>query len=42
MINTKMEDMPNYEEIFDGNVLKKVKIARKFLENIKMREKLKS
>ena len=37
-----MEEIPKYEEIFDGNVTKKVIIAKKFIENIKRREQLKS
>ena len=38
MIN---EEIPNYEDIFSGNVIKKIEIARKSIQNIKLREKLK-
>ena len=40
-LNKSKEEIMKYEDIFDGNVIKKVKIARKFIENIKLREKLK-
>ena len=40
-LNRSKEEMMKYEDIFEGNVIKKVKIARKFIENIKLREKLK-
>ena len=42
IINRKEEENMKYEDIFFGNVIKKVKIARKFISNIKIREKLKS
>ena len=39
-LNVNNEEIPNYEDILDGNVNKKVALARKFLKNIKLREKL--
>ena len=40
-LNMINEEIPNYEDIFSGNVKKKIEIARKFIQNIKLREKLK-
>ena len=41
-LNISNEEIPNYEDIFDGNANKKIAITRKFIQNIKLREKLKS
>ena len=41
-LNISNEEIPNYEDIFDGNAKKKIAITRKFIQNIKLREKLKS
>ena len=41
ILNEKLENVPEYEEIYDGNVKIKVEIAKRFLENIRKREKLK-
>ena len=41
ILNEKHENVPEYEEIFDGNVKLKVEIAKRFLRNIRRREKLK-
>ena len=40
-LNKINEEVPNYEDVFDRNVIKKIAIARKFIQNIKLREKLK-
>ena len=40
-LNISNEEIPNYEDIFDGNANKKIAITRKFIQNIKLREKLK-
>ena len=34
--------MPEYEDIFTGNVKKKITIVKRFLENMKLREKWKN
>ena len=34
-LNESMEEK-KYESIFDGNVIEKINIARKFIENIKL------
>ena len=36
------EKIPEYDEIFTGNVKMKHKIVKRFQENIKLREKLKT
>ena len=41
ILNEKHENVLEYEEIFDGNVKLKVEIAKRFLRNIRKREKLK-
>ena len=40
-LNIINEEITKYEDIFNGNVIKKIAIARKFLKNMKLREKLK-
>ena len=47
LINSKIpnkddKEILKYEDIFDGNVKKKVEIARRFLKNMKFRDKLKT
>ena len=39
-LNERYENNIEYEEIFDGNIKKKVEIARRYIENLKTREKL--
>ena len=41
ILNEKHENVLEYEEIFDGNVKLKVEIAKRFLRNIRKREKMK-
>ena len=43
-INKKNENyikLPEYEEIYNGNVNSQIMIAKRFMENVKIREKLK-
>ena len=43
-INNKNENyikLPEYEEIYNGNVNSQIMIAKRFMENVKIREKLK-
>ena len=40
ILNENKENIPDYEDIYNGNVEMKVKIAKHFLENIKTREKM--
>ena len=39
-LNEKSEEIPEYEQIFYGNVKMKLAIARKFIENLKTRDKI--
>ena len=39
-MNTEITEMPKYEKLFDGNVSDQVKIARRFKENMKIKENL--
>ena len=41
ILNEEVKKVPDYEEIFDGNVKMKVEIAKIFLKNLRKREKLK-
>ena len=38
--NEKIEKIPDFEEIYKGNITNQLKIVRKFLENMKKRKKL--
>ena len=38
--NKNIENIPNYEKIFETNVREQVKIAKKFIENMKIRKTL--
>ena len=39
-MNQNIENIPNYEKIFETNLQEQVKIAKKFLENMKIRKTL--
>ena len=40
ILNEEREKVPEYEEIYNGSTNMKLRIAKHFLENIKIREKL--
>ena len=41
ILNEKYDEIPEYEETFNGNVKMKLAMARKFIENLKLRDKIK-
>ena len=42
ILSEKYEGDMNYEDIFDGNVTKKVEIAKQFMKSLKNRERIRA
>ena len=42
ILNEEYESDMKYEDLFDGNVRKKVEIAKQFIKNLKNREKIRA